>query len=57
MSEGDGIASGVSPLVDVVLEEPSSELASAELGGMLLRLEAPATPVFQTRLELLSLER
>ena len=44
MSEGDGDASGVSPLVDVVLEEPSSELASAELGGMMLRLAAPATP-------------
>ena len=44
MSEGDGDASGFSPLVDVVLEEPSSELAYAELGGMMLRLAEPATP-------------
>ena len=42
--DDDGLSSGVSPLVDVVLEEPSSALASAELAGTLLRLQAPATP-------------
>eukprot|EP00439_Symbiodinium_sp_Y106_P002941 s10624_g1.t1 len=31
-------------MVDVALEEPSSETAAAELSGMLMRLLAPATP-------------
>ena len=31
-------------MVDVALEEPSSETAAAELSGMLMRLPAPATP-------------
>ena len=33
-----------SPMVDVALEEPSSETAAAELAGMLMRLPEPATP-------------
>ena len=42
--DDDGLSSGASPLVDVVLEEPSAALASAELAGTLLRLGAPSTP-------------